>query len=54
MLDKMINAALEENPIAFKREFEAAMSARVEDLKAQEKIDIAQSIRVDGEVNAEE
>lgn len=52
MLDKMITAALEENPIAFKREFEIAMASRVDALKAQERVEIAQSIRVDGEESA--
>lgn len=48
-MNSMIAAALEENPIAFKREFEAAMATRVDTLKAQTRIDVAHSIRVEGE-----
>lgn len=53
-MNKLIDAALEENPIAFKREFENAMISRIDALRDQRRVDIAQSIRVDGEETASE
>ena len=53
-MNNLVTAALEENPIAFKREFETALKSRIEDLKDQRRVEIAQSIRVDGEVDASE
>lgn len=45
----LIAAALEENPVTFKREFETLMQSRREELIAQSRVEIGQSIRVDGE-----
>lgn len=53
-MNKLVSAALEENPIAFKREFETAMKSRIDDLTAQCRVDLAQSITVDGEVDTSE
>lgn len=53
-MNELVAAAMEENPIAFKREFETAMKGRIDDLIAQTKIEIAQSIKVDGEEVSEE
>jgi len=53
-MNTLVAAALEENPIAFKREFETAMKSRIEDLTAQCRVDVAHSIKVDGEVDASE
>lgn len=54
MTEKLVAAAMEENPTAFKHEFEALMKSRVDVRVAQAKIDVAQSIRVDGEESASE
>ena len=54
MVEKLVAAAMEENPIAFKHEFEAQMKSRVDARIAQAKLDVAQSIRVDGEESTSE
>ncbi|MGL4522747.1 MAG: hypothetical protein ACRCWQ_09380 [Bacilli bacterium] len=48
-MDKLVAAALEENPLAFKREFELVMKDRVDALRQQVRTDIAQTVTVDGE-----
>jgi hypothetical protein len=53
-MSKLIDAALAEDPIAFKREFADAMKSRIEDLQSQRSTEIAQSIQVDGEETAEQ
>ena len=53
-MNELVAAAMEENPIAFKREFETAMKSRIDSLVADRKIEIAQSIKVDGEEVSEE
>lgn len=54
MPEKLVAAAMEENPIAFKREFEDQMKARIDARIAQTRIDVAQSIYVDGEEKTSE
>ncbi|MGL5307500.1 MAG: hypothetical protein ACRC9Y_15415 [Aeromonas veronii] len=54
MSEKLVAAAMEENPIAFKHEFEAQMKSRIDSRIAQARIDVAQSIRVDGEEDTSE
>lgn len=54
MPEKLVAAAMEENPTAFKHEFEALMKSRVDARIEQAKIDVAQSIRVDGEEETSE
>ena len=53
-MNKLVAAAMEENPVAFKHEFEALMQSRKEAHIAQSRIDVAQSIRVDGEESTSE
>lgn len=52
-MDNLVSAALEEDPIAFKREFEATMKDRIAELVSQQRVEIAQEIKVDGEEVAE-
>lgn len=53
-MNKLVAAALEENPIGFKKEFEAQLKDRIDALVAQNKVEIAQSVRIDGEENNQE
>lgn len=53
-MNKLIDATLAEDPIAFKREFAAELQSRVDGLIAQRRVEIAQSITVDGEESVEQ
>lgn len=53
-MNKLVAAAMEENPVAFKHEFEALMQSRRDAHVTKTRVDVAQSIRVDGEEDTSE